>query len=232
MIGSCGGDDLLVTGYRYIRSTHGMPGAQSSLRLRSGQLERYERITMSVLGSLFRLRQARTDRHLIVTAPPTRGVSHNRLRTPGLRHCGRKVNRKPSLDELEARRAGALRQPAPERLPGPGGRADRHRARSGGIHITDQHAGTYHAYLDARAAANEARGSSQPTLRNALAPGTPEADRVAAVDAAGAAAWDGYCAAGLADPEPEAGSDPEAVVDGLAAPPGTLRPTRPRWTPR
>lgn len=51
MIGSCGGDDLLVTGYRYIRSTRGMPDPQSSRRLRSGKPGLYERITMSVLVS-------------------------------------------------------------------------------------------------------------------------------------------------------------------------------------
>jgi hypothetical protein len=56
MIGSCAGDDLLVTGYRYIWSTQGMPHPQSSLRLRSGQLGLHERITMSVLGSLCHLR--------------------------------------------------------------------------------------------------------------------------------------------------------------------------------
>jgi hypothetical protein len=72
--------------------------------------------------------------------------------------------------------------------------------------MTDQHA------------ANEARGSSQPTLMNTPEPGTPEADQVAALDAAAAAAWDRHSAAVLADPEPEAGSDPEAVVDGPGCP--------------
>ncbi len=48
--------------------------------------------------------------------------------------------------------------------------------------MTDQHAGTYQAYLDAQAAANQARGTSQPTLRNTPEPGTPEADQVAALD--------------------------------------------------
>jgi hypothetical protein len=80
--------------------------------------------------------------------------------------------------------------------------------------MTDQHAGTYQAYLDAQAAANEARGSSQPTLRNTPEPGTPEADQVAELDAAAATAWDRHSGAVLADPGPEAESDPEAVVDG------------------
>jgi hypothetical protein len=73
--------------------------------------------------------------------------------------------------------------------------------------VTEQHAGTYEAYLEAQAAANEARGSTQPTLRNDPEAGTPEADRVAALDATAAAAWDRHIAAVLgaakAVPEPE-----------------------------
>jgi hypothetical protein len=79
--------------------------------------------------------------------------------------------------------------------------------------MTDQHAGTYRAYLEAQAAANEARGSSQPTLRGTPEPGTPEAGRVAALDAAAAAAWDRHCAAVLAaagKAEPEAEPELEA----------------------
>lgn len=62
----------------------------------------------------------------------------------------------------------------------------------------------------AQVAANEARGSSQPTLRNTPEPGTPEADRVAAMDAA-AAAWDRHSTAVLG------AADPEAAVDGLGS---------------
>jgi len=38
--------------------------------------------------------------------------------------------------------------------------------------MTDKHARTYQAYLEAQAAADVARGSSQPTLRRTLEPGT------------------------------------------------------------
>ncbi len=69
-------------------------------------------------------------------------------------------------------------------------------------------AASYQAYLTAQAEANAARGSTQPTLRNTPEPGTPEADRVAALDAAAAAGWDRHyavvlAAAGEARPEAE-----------------------------
>jgi hypothetical protein len=71
-------------------------------------------------------------------------------------------------------------------------------------------AASYQAYLTAQAEANAARGSTQPTLENTPEPGTPEADRVAARDAAAAAAFDRHyaavlAAAGEAEPELEAG---------------------------
>jgi len=67
---------------------------------------------------------------------------------------------------------------------------------------------SYQAYLDAQAAANAARGSTQPTLRNTAEAGTPEADRVAALDRAAAEAWERHCAVVLGPPEPE--PEPEA----------------------
>jgi len=76
--------------------------------------------------------------------------------------------------------------------------------------MTDELASSYRAYEEAQAAANAARGSTQPTLRNTPEPGTPEADRVAALDAAAAVAWDRYCAAVLAADKPEAEPDLEA----------------------
>jgi hypothetical protein len=76
--------------------------------------------------------------------------------------------------------------------------------------MTDQHHATYQAYLAGQAAANAARGSAQPTLRNTPEPGTPEAARVAALDAAAAAAWDRHSAAVLSADAPEA--EPEAAI--------------------
>jgi hypothetical protein len=76
--------------------------------------------------------------------------------------------------------------------------------------MTDQHAATYQAYLTAQAEANAARGSAQPTLRNTPEPSTPEGARVAALDAAAAAAWDRHSAAVLRADAPEA--EPEAGI--------------------
>lgn len=73
--------------------------------------------------------------------------------------------------------------------------------------MTDQHAATYHAYLAAQAEANSARGSTQPTPGNVSDASTPEAARLAALDAA--AAWDRHCAAVLSDVEPGPNPGPE-----------------------
>jgi hypothetical protein len=74
-------------------------------------------------------------------------------------------------------------------------------------------AASYQAYLTAQAEANAARGSTQPTLRNTPEPGTPKADRVAALDAAAAAAGDRHYTAVLAaarEAKPEAEPELEA----------------------
>jgi hypothetical protein len=77
--------------------------------------------------------------------------------------------------------------------------------------MSDQLAASYQAYLEAQGAANEARGSTEPTLRGTPEAGTPEAERVAALDAAAADAWERHYAAVLhasrPDPEPEAEID-------------------------
>ena len=122
------------------------------------------------------------------------------------------VVRGPDLTEIDERRRGpGGREHFADPRPGDFPRLSGAGARTGGLHMTDEHAGSYRAYLEAQAAANAARGSTEPTLRNTPAPGTPEGDRVAALDAAAAAAWDRHCAAVLgaakpaAEPELEAG---------------------------
>lgn len=72
--------------------------------------------------------------------------------------------------------------------------------------MTGELASSYRAFEEAQAAADAARGSTQPstTLRNTPEPGTPGAGRVAALDAAAAVAWDRHCAAVLAAGKPEA----------------------------
>ena len=76
--------------------------------------------------------------------------------------------------------------------------------------MTDELASSYRTYEEAQAAANATRGSPQPTVRNTPEPGTPQANRVAALDAAAAVAWDRHCAAVLAADKPEAEPELEA----------------------
>jgi hypothetical protein len=77
--------------------------------------------------------------------------------------------------------------------------------------MTDPRAASYQAYLEAQGVANAARGSTEPTLRGTPEAGTPEAGRVAALDASAAAAWERHYVAVLEasrpDPEPEAEID-------------------------
>jgi hypothetical protein len=87
VIGGYGGDDLLVTGYRYVRTPGGTSDSQKLATPEEWQLGPYERTGMSALGSLFGLRWDRADRHQIVIALTTERPTNDRLRT---RHFRRK----------------------------------------------------------------------------------------------------------------------------------------------